>query len=471
MNSESANHGEQDWRQTFGTWKAGSSVLHIEFGLEPGKIERMEDHLRVVRNGPDPHEGADLHFGKGLRDFGNTRTACQTAGSRIPSVMTLSYRAWLRVALLLSVATVLPIATLAHPVSSRPIIFPDVPGYLTLVGDFHQHTVFSDGSVWPNIRVEEAIRDGLDAVAITDHLEYQPHEADIPHPDRNRSHAIAANAAREESLIVIRGAEVTRKMPPGHVNAIFIQDANALRQPEPIDAFREAAKQNAFIFWNHPAWLDQTPDGVARLTPLHEQLLNEQLIHGIEVVNEHDYSDEALQIALDRNLTIMGNSDIHGLIDWEYNIPDGGHRPVTLVFAEEKTEAALKAALVGRRTVVWFKNTLIGRAEWMDPLLAASLTVASAAYAPKTTVLEVVLTNHSDVDFQLRNASSYGLHQDAGLLMVGAHKSETILVKTLQHLQRIELHFEVMNAVTAPRVHPTITFKVEAAVPGPASSP
>ena len=271
--------------------------------------------------------------------------------------------------------------------------------------------------------------------------------------------------------MVILGAEVTRSMPPGHVNAVFIQDANTLQQTEPIDALREAARQNAFIFWNHPAWVNQARDAVARLTPLHEQMLSERLIHGIEVVNENDYSDEALQIALDRNLTIMGNSDIHGLIDWEYNVPEGGHRPVTLVFAQEKTEPALKEALLERRTVVWFKNTLIGRAEWMDPLLAASLTVKSAEYGPKSTVLKVVLTNHSDVDFQLRNTSSYGLQQNADIVTVGAHKEETIRVKTLEYLPRTELSFEVMNAVTAPRAHPTIKFTAEAAIPQPASTP
>jgi len=63
------------------------------------------------------------------------------------------------------------------------IEFPDIPGYKTLKCDFHQHTVFSDGHVWPTIRVAEASEDGLDAIAITDHLEYQPYKEDIPHPD------------------------------------------------------------------------------------------------------------------------------------------------------------------------------------------------------------------------------------------------------------------------------------------------
>ena len=56
--------------------------------------------------------------------------------------------------------------------------------------DLHIHTTFSDGSVWPNIRVSEAEK-GLDLISITDHLEYQPHHKDLPNPDRNRSYDIA----------------------------------------------------------------------------------------------------------------------------------------------------------------------------------------------------------------------------------------------------------------------------------------
>jgi len=41
----------------------------------------------------------------------------------------------------------------------RALKFPDVPGFKTLKCDFHQHTVFSDGSVWPDIRVMEALMD------------------------------------------------------------------------------------------------------------------------------------------------------------------------------------------------------------------------------------------------------------------------------------------------------------------------
>ena len=53
----------------------------------------------------------------------------------------------------------------------RAIEFPDTGEYRTLVVDLHTHSVFSDGHVWPSIRVGEAIRDGLDAIAVTEHLE------------------------------------------------------------------------------------------------------------------------------------------------------------------------------------------------------------------------------------------------------------------------------------------------------------
>ena len=71
---------------------------------------------------------------------------------------------------------------------------------------------------------------------------------------------------------------------------------------------------------------------------MHKDLMNEGLIEGIEIVNDTTFSNDALQLALDYNLTILGTSDIHGIVDWQYRIPSGGHRPVTLVFAREKTK-------------------------------------------------------------------------------------------------------------------------------------
>lgn len=57
---------------------------------------------------------------------------------------------------------------------------PDIGGYITLKCDFHVHSDISDGQVWPVGRVNEAWNDGLDAIAMTDHIEVHKN-ADI-HP-------------------------------------------------------------------------------------------------------------------------------------------------------------------------------------------------------------------------------------------------------------------------------------------------
>jgi hypothetical protein len=346
----------------------------------------------------------------------------------------------------------------------RIIEFPDIPGYKTLKCDFHQHTVFSDGLVWPTIRVEEALMDGLDAISITDHLEYQPFKKDIPHPDRNRSYQIALEAAKGKDIIVINGVEITRDMPPGHLNAIFLEDANKLLIDDVSEVLREAKKQGAFTFWNHPQWIAHKKDGIAELTDMHRKLIKEGLIQGIEIVNWKTYSGEALQIAIDNNLTIMGSSDIHGLIDMEYEVLKEEHRPVTLVFAREKTEVSIKEGLENQRTAIWSNNTLIGSPEYLIPLIQESLVIKKTkvrgSYTGKSFVVSVNIENLSDADYILENMKDFGLHTHADILTVKAHSVTNIQVRTLKELPEFDLRFKVLNAVTAPDTHPEISLKI-----------
>ena len=81
------------------------------------------------------------------------------------------------------------------------IQFPDLPGYRTLKCDLHMHSVFSDGLVWPTVRVDEGWRLGLDAIALSDHLEYQPHKDDLA-TGYDRWHDLAAGRAARAELAV-----------------------------------------------------------------------------------------------------------------------------------------------------------------------------------------------------------------------------------------------------------------------------
>jgi 3',5'-nucleoside bisphosphate phosphatase len=220
----------------------------------------------------------------------------------------------------------------------RQIIhIPDVKGYQILKCDFHMHTVFSDGHVWPAVRVQEAWQEGLDVIAITDHVEYTPHSADVK-VDHNRPYELVKEAAAENNIILVKGTEITRNTPPGHFNAIFTGDLSGYiedRETSEKDkaSVLKASEQNAFIFWNHPGWQVNRIEGSYEWIPFVDELKNEGALHGIEVINGFGIHKKALDWCVDKNLTVLGSSDVHNLVVHDYNLGDHIHRTMTLVFA------------------------------------------------------------------------------------------------------------------------------------------
>lgn len=342
---------------------------------------------------------------------------------------------------------------------AQPLSYPDMDGYVTLKTDLHTHSVFSDGKVWPTIRVQEALRENLDAISLTEHLEYQPHKEDIPHPDRNRAYQLALEEAKEHELLIVPGSEITRSAPIGHNNAVFISDANKLLQEDAKDVFKVANKQGGFVFWNHPAWYAQNPTGTPNLGDFQKERIKKGELHGIEVINAEDYSEESLALALENNLTIMGTSDIHGLIDWSYT-QKGNHRPITLVFAKEKSLDGLKEALFAGRTVAVYNDLLVGKVDYLKPLLKASVEITKAQYIGKTQVLEVALRNLSSSDLLFENAMPFTFYDSSPVFEIPAGKSKILKIKTLENLDNLELKLLALGAFSAPKVHPTIEWKV-----------
>ena len=380
----------------------------------------------------------------------------------------------------------------------RSMSCPDTKEYLTISTDLHTHSVFSDGHVWPNIRVAEARKDNIDVLAITEHLEYQPHIMHIPHENRNAAYIEAKRSASGTDLIVINGSEITREMPPGHINAIFVKDANKLYKfdqkllpeakeliqeraqgaelPEdqmqvienyalgnlypPLEALKEAKNQGAFVFWNHPMWGSQASDGIARLDEMHKEFITKDLLHGIEIVNTGTYSEEAFNIALENNLALIGTSDVHDLIEWDYDAHNNEHRPVTLVFAKERNEASIKEALFDRRTVVVFKDRLIGKSEHLLPLLESIISISSNGYRKGTQILKIEILNNSSANMVLENLSEFNFADSDDLISIPKNGKVTLQVKTLEVLNNLDLKFRILNALTAPKQNPVIAFEI-----------
>jgi 3',5'-nucleoside bisphosphate phosphatase len=355
----------------------------------------------------------------------------------------------------LAALTLILLATLAISASAQrlEINIPDILGYKTLKCDFHTHTVFSDGSVWPTVRVDEAWREGLDVLAISDHIEYQPHKADVP-TNHKRSHEIAAGRARERDILLIKALEITRDTPPGHYNALFLTDFDALdtqgkssltgqaaKDEEFLMQMRAAKAQNAFVFWNHPDW--KARSGGRVWFDIHTKLFDEKLVQGIEAVNGPYLHVESLKWALERNLTILGNSDVHQPMD-PPTVDRAKHRTVTLVFAREKTPEAVREALDAGRTAVWVDNRLIGKSEYLEAIAMASIKVAPPHLVSGSTA-NASVHNASDITYEMQKTSGTG----PATITLPA-RATTILRISTDKQGRASLGYKITNLITGP---------------------
>jgi hypothetical protein len=260
-------------------------------------------------------------------------------------------------------------------------------------------------------------------------------------------------------------------MPPGHYNAIFVNDVNKFfdsdkKPKEFMDAIKEANNQDAFVFWNHPHWEAQRSDGIARLDPIHKEIIKKKYLHGIEVVNMFTFSEEAMQIALENNLTMIGTSDVHVLIDWDFkNERESYHRPLTFIIAENRTIKATSDALFQGKTFVWFHDLIIGKEENLHDVASENLSVISEGYnsggmfsAEK--LLKVKLINHSVAPIQLKYLGEFTFHSDFNFIELAPKSEKEVYIKTKNILTTLDLPFEILNYVIAPKTNLKINKKI-----------
>ena len=284
---------------------------------------------------------------------------------------------------------VVPHAQMRPTRPPRKITIPDVGEFNVLKGDFHIHTLFSDGLVMPKDRVAEAVDNGLDVISITDHIEYHPNitggalKLAEKNDDQNLSFEFAQAEAEKNKLLLVRGAEITKS--EWHFNALFVKDVN------PIAAFgddwrgmlAEAVNQGGFIHWNHPNWTDRTPDtapfGIKagepmRFYPEIEEARKKGHVHGVEVFNGSSFYPIALDWCNDRDLAMICNSDIHAS-EWNNYGHQNLLRPMTLILAKDRSIEAVREAFFAKRTIGWAANMVFGYREWLEKLFAACVTV------------------------------------------------------------------------------------------------
>jgi 3',5'-nucleoside bisphosphate phosphatase len=362
---------------------------------------------------------------------------------------------------------------------------PDLPGFKTLKGDFHLHTVFSDGRVWPTVHVQEAWRDGLDVIALTEHAEYQPYAADVK-VDGGRSYVVAKPLADQLGMLLVPGVEITKPDPPAplvladgpqHFNALFVTDANALRVPNDLmEALRRAKAQKAFVFWNHPRYRVARAAWFAPIA----RAFDEGLFQGMELVNGPDFYDEAWPWVEERRLTIFANSDAHdpippsgatsnpfvaganagasGSAGSRRSGGTGVHRPITLVFVREATLAGVRDAFEARRTAAWLGDDVWGAEEHLRGLWNGAIVIETPVLTRKpgtSPTLRIRNSSSISMTVAVRGAPDWLVLESASPLVAETvtllRPAVTAEAPVGEH--RIELRLDVLNLHVGPERH------------------
>ena len=327
------------------------------------------------------------------------------------------------------------IALYNRRVPRTDIILPQVKGYNIYKGDFHVHTIYSDGEVTPRERVREAWYDGLDVIAITDHLEIRTYEKFMlkalqPYSQDGKpfvyAHAGAGNKTNKEApmmcnlnagyeealhyvekedipIMVIRGTEIWRKPSEvGEFNAIFLKDINAICDKDLFECFRRVKEQGGFIIHNHPGWRRKTMEK----SEAQVRAYGEGWVDAIEVVNDAALYPQMIDRCVNEKLTITASTDLHRTSAQYY--PRGGDRfrTMTFILAKECTEKAIREALEKRRTIGYSSNNLVGEEKWLAEFLNAAVDCKLVSVNNEKGYRAFNITNNCSIPFILRRGST-----------------------------------------------------------------
>jgi len=343
----------------------------------------------------------------------------------------------------------------AQHLTRQKTTFPNVDNFVVLKGDFHMHTVFSDGNVWPTERVIEAYHDDLDVIAITDHLEIQRYKKDIPTSvDLNRSYEIANEAAKKYNILLVKGSEITREVAPGHSNAIFIKDATPLFNPTNNEkpsaakgydvAVNLANEQGGFVFYNHP--FHGLADDKVVMPQQVDELIKKGKIQGIEVVNCDRFSKEGYNWAIERNLTLLANSDAHTSIPLALSNQDLTHRAITLVFAKDRSLESVHDAMEAHRTLIWWRDNVVGRKDLLEKFVHACVPVVR--YSFERDQLTFFLENKSSQRFVMEPISTDEFFIAHPVVLSPDCEANVSVGIKKSNLNEVTIKFRVMNAWT-----------------------
>lgn len=354
------------------------------------------------------------------------------------------------------------------------LVIPDIDGYMVLKADLHIHTCYSDGRVTPAQRISEAWNDGLDILAITDHMDYRPNEVKwlkflrgyVPEGTKAVNYNLVKKKATKEGIkvdlnlsveearkyadrmgiLLIPGIEISKEpVNIGHFNALFTTDNNALYDPDPLECLRNVRKQGALLMHNHPGWSRTSVE----MTEFEKKAYAENLFTGIEVVNGGEFYPKIIDRATEKNLFMSANTDLH-LTTAEIYGSRGVRRNMTLVLAKERTLPSVREALEAARTIAYANNNLMGTEQLLKDLFNACVEI-KCIETDKNGKRKYALTNRSGLVFDIkREGGAYPYH------VVPLAPNRTLILSAGKN---VNLEFTVANMWCGAEKHPSITIE------------
>ena len=303
--------------------------------------------------------------------------------------------------------------------------FPRVGSYQVITGDFHMHTINSDGKLTTRERVEESYKWGYDAIAVTDH-------------GKTTAYRAAQYVGEPLGMIIIRGFETgianrehlvvlnvpsDYKIRDPHVWAENPGESKAFYQEE----LSNIAKVGGVVIYPHPhvGYREPVLWGIKQGIIQGAELKNGVVADGWSTVKDHGTSwyPSAVDFAMRQNLAILANSDVHG-----NRQPDTS--PTTLLLVTERSVDGVMDAIRQQRPAAWFGGMLWGREKLLGELIGAS--VGFSKTADGSIVVEnlspvplsaTVLGNAGGTPDQKLDLAAYGKASADG---VGTAKSITV---------------------------------------------
>ena len=111
--------------------------------------------------------------------------------------------------------------------------------------------------------------------------------------------------------------------------------------------------------------------------------------------------------------------------------------------------------------MVWFKELMIGKEEYLLEVVKANISASSPSYKDDELIAKVTLKNHSANTLHLKYTGPFTFHQDGTIFKIEPYSEKSIDIKTLEIKTSLELPFELLNGIIGRKKYLNLKLKTQ----------